>query len=255
MSGMSFRHQQILEMARRDGKVSVEGLATAFDVTLQTIRRDLSELADQGRLERVHGGAVLPSGLHNIRYEDRRSLNAEAKSQIGLRCASRIPNGSSVFIGIGTTCEAVARALVHHESLMIMTNNLNAAPILSTNDSHTVLITGGRLRHADAGLVGPQAAASARSIKFDLAVIGCSAMDETGDLFDYDLDEVAVSQTVIEASRATALVADSEKFARQAPARIAPLSDFSIFCTDRASATRVSDWRLPSTEILLADEP
>jgi len=254
MGHMSFRHQKILEMARKDGKVSVEGLATTFDVTLQTIRRDLSELAEQGRLERVHGGAVLPSGLHNIRYEDRRSLNSDAKSQIGLKCAARIPNGSSVFIGIGTTCESVARALVHHENLMIMTNNLNAVPILATNDSNTVLITGGRLRHADAGLVGPQAAEAARSIKFDLAVIGCSAMDATGDLFDYDLDEVAVSQTVIQASHATALVADSEKFARQAPARIAPISEVSMFCTDQGSAVQVSDWRLPSTEILFADE-
>jgi len=196
MNFMSFRHQKILEMARKDGKVSVEGLATAFDVTLQTIRRDLSELADQGRLERVHGGAVLPSGLHNIRYEDRRSLNSDAKSMIGLRCASRIPNGSSVFIGIGTTCEAVARALVHHEGLMLMTNNLNAVPILSTNAANTVLVTGGRLRQADAGLVGPQAAAS-----------------------------------------------------------IAPITDIDMFCTDAASAPRVSDWRLSSTEILFAGEP
>ncbi len=252
---MSFRHQQILEMARKDGKVSVEGLATAFDVTLQTIRRDLSELADQGRLERVHGGAVLPSGLHNIRYEDRRSLSSDAKTQIGLRCAARIPNGSSVFIGIGTTCEAVARALVHHEGLMVMTNNLNAVPILSTNETNTVLVTGGRLRHADAGLVGTQAASVAGSLKYDTAVIGCSALDASGDLYDYDLDEVAVSQAVINSSHVTTLVADSEKFNRQAPARIARMSEMSIFVTDPAARPKVSQWKLPSCEVLFAGLP
>lgn len=252
---MSFRHTKILEMARKDGKVSVEGLATAFDVTLQTIRRDLAELADQGRLERVHGGAVLPSGLRNIRYEDRRRLNEAAKARIGLACANDIINGSSVFIGIGTTCEAVARALVHHEGLMIMTNNLNAVPILSANQSNTVLVTGGTFRHADGGLVGPYAAQSVRQLKFDTAIIGCSAIDTHGDLFDYDLDEVAVSQTVIEYSHAVTLVADHEKFMRKAPARISTLSALSKLITDAPTPTlspRDGDV-LPT--VLVAGEP
>jgi DeoR family glycerol-3-phosphate regulon repressor len=230
---MSFRHTEILDRARRDGKVTVEGLAVAFDVTLQTIRRDLSELADQGRLSRVHGGAVLPSGIINIGYEDRRRLNDGAKANIGILCASQIKNGSSVFLGIGTTCEAVARALVHHEGLLVMTNNLNAVPILSANPNCKTLVTGGTVRSADSGLVGAQAATSARAFKFDLAVIGCSALDQAGDLFDYDLDEVIVSQTVIENSHATTLVADASKFERSAPARIAALSDLSAFITDQ----------------------
>lgn len=232
---MNFRHAKILELARTEGKVTVDGLATEFGVTLQTIRRDLSDLAKQGRLERVHGGAVLPSGLRNIRYEDRRRLNDEAKARIGLACANEVKNGSSVFIGIGTTCEAVARALVHHEGLLVMTNNLNAVPILSANASNRVMVTGGALRHADAGLIGAQAAVSVRLLKFDLAVIGCSALDQTGDLFDYDLDEVIVSQTVIENSQATALVADRSKFSRQAPARIARMTDIALFVTDGVS--------------------
>ena len=230
---MNFRHAEILDRARRSGKVTVHGLAKHFDVTLQTIRRDLTELADAGRLERVHGGAVLPSGVANIGYEDRRRLNDGAKARIGRLCAGQIKNGTSVFLGIGTTCEAVARALVHHEGLMVMTNNLNAVPILSTNPNCKVLVTGGTVRAADAGLVGVQTALSAQSLKFDLAVIGCSALDEAGDIFDYDLDEVAVSQTVIQNARETALVADAAKFDRAAPARIAPLSDLSMFVTDQ----------------------
>ena len=229
---MNFRHAKILERTRTTGKVTVEDLASTFDVTLQTIRRDLSELAEQGRLERVHGGAILPSGLRNIRYEDRRRLNDDAKARIGLACANEVKNGSSVFIGIGTTCEATARALVHHEGLLVMTNNLNAVPILSANTSNRVMVAGGNVRQSDAGLVGPQAVKSAEKIKFDLAIIGCSALDQTGDVFDYDLDEVAVSQTVIENSHATALVADQSKFSRKAPARVARMSEMSLFVTD-----------------------
>ena len=74
----TLRHPEILEMVRRDGKVMVEGLAAHFGVTLQTIRRDLTDLSEAGRLDRVHGGAVLPSGTSNIGYEERRALNSEA---------------------------------------------------------------------------------------------------------------------------------------------------------------------------------
>ena len=229
---MSFRHSQILDRARQDGKVTVERLAKAFDVTLQTIRRDLTELAEQGRLERVHGGAVLPSGLTNIGYEERRRLNDDAKARIGSACAAEIQNGTSIFLGIGTTCEAVARALVHHENLLVVTNNLNAVPILSANTRCKVIVTGGTLRASDAGLVGAQAAATVRQFKFDSAIIGCSAMDENGGLYDYDLDEVIVSQAAIESSHATTLIADNSKFGRKAPARVASLVDIDIFCTD-----------------------
>ncbi|HDR27905.1 DeoR family transcriptional regulator, partial [Rhodovulum sp.] len=87
----TIRHPEILEIARREGKVTVEGLAEHFGVTLQTIRRDLSNLAEAGRLERVHGGAILPSGTTNIGYEERRSLNQGAKRAIARACAARVP--------------------------------------------------------------------------------------------------------------------------------------------------------------------
>ncbi|SMX40466.1 DeoR/GlpR family DNA-binding transcription regulator [Octadecabacter ascidiaceicola] len=230
---MSFRHSQILDRARQDGKVSVEGLAGAFDVTLQTIRRDLRELTEQGRLVRVHGGAVLPSGLTNIRYEERRRLNDDAKARIGIACAAGIQNGTSIFLGIGTTCEAIARALVHHDGLMVVTNNLNAVPILSNNRHCKVIVTGGNVRPSDAGLIGAQAATSVRQFKLDTAIIGCSALDENGGIYDYDLDEVIVSQAAIESSHTTILAADHSKFERKAPARIAAISDLSVFCTDK----------------------
>ena len=102
----TFRHPEILEIARREGKVTVENLAERFGVTLQTIRRDLTDLAELGRLERVHGGAVLPSGTTNIAYEERRSLNHEGKAAIARACAARIPRDASIFLNIGTSTEA-----------------------------------------------------------------------------------------------------------------------------------------------------
>ncbi|MCJ7874043.1 DeoR/GlpR family DNA-binding transcription regulator [Phaeobacter sp. J2-8] len=228
----TFRHPEIVEIARRDGKVTVEGLAEHFGVTLQTIRRDLTDLANSGRLERVHGGAVLPSGTTNIGYEERRSLNPAAKSAIARACAALVPDDISLFLNIGTSTEAVAQELRHHKTMMVVTNNVNVASILVDNPECEIIVTGGHLRRADGGLVGNLAADTIRSFKFDLAVIGCSALDRDGDLLDFDIQEVNVSQAILRQSRKVILVADHSKFSRSAPARIGSLSEVDVFVTD-----------------------
>jgi DeoR family glycerol-3-phosphate regulon repressor len=228
----TFRHPEILEIARREGKVTVDGLAAHFGVTLQTIRRDLTDLAEAGRLERVHGGAVLPSGTANIQYEERRSLNQASKRAMAKACAAQIPNGISLFLNIGTSTEAVAAALLQHEGLMVVTNNMNVAQILAANPNCEIILTGGQLRRSDGGLVGNLAAETIRQFKFDLAVIGCSALDQDGDLLDFDIQEVSVSQTILRQSRKTYLVADHTKFSRSAPVRIGSLSQIDTLFTD-----------------------
>lgn len=228
----TFRQPEILEIARAEGKVVVENLAEHFGVTVQTIRRDLTELADAGRLERVHGGAVLPSGVSNIGYEDRRGLNEEAKTAIARACARDIPENASVFLNIGTSTEAVARELLHHRNLMVITNNMNVANILVANPDCNIVVAGGELRRSDGGLVGNLTTATIEQFKFDHAVIGCSALDAEGDLLDFDVQEVHVSQTIIRQARKTFLVADHSKFQRSAPARISSLRQIDVFYTD-----------------------
>ena len=251
----SFRHPEILEAARRQGKVTVEGLAEQFGVTLQTIRRDLTDLAEAGRLERVHGGAILPSGTTNILYEERRVLNQTAKTQIARAFAAQIPEGSSVFLNIGTSTEAVAHELLHHRDLLVVTNNMNVANILAANRDCQIVLTGGTLRRLDGGLIGTLTVATIRQFKFDIAVIGCSAMDADGDLLDFDIQEVGVSQTIIAQARKTFLVADHSKFTRSAPARIASLSEITTFFTDkhlpRRLAAQCRDWK---TDVLVAED-
>jgi DeoR family glycerol-3-phosphate regulon repressor len=235
----AFRLPEILEIARAEGKVTVEGLADRLGVTVQTIRRDLSELADSGRLERVHGGAVLPSSVSNIGYEERRNLNDDGKAAIARACAREIPEGASVFLNIGTSTEAVARELLRHRSLMVITNNMNIANILVANKDCEIIVAGGVLRRFDGGLIGNLTISTIEQFKFDLAVIGCSALDEDGDLLDFDIQEVGVSQTIIARSRKTFLVADHSKLKRSAPARIASLADVDAFFTDQPLPSRL----------------
>ncbi len=237
----TFRQPEILEIARRDGRVSVEDLAARFEVSLQTIRRDLTELADAGKLERVHGGAMLPSGTTNIGYEHRRTLNLAAKQRIAKACAADIPDDASVFLNIGTSTEAVAHELLRHRNMMAVTNNMNVANILAGNPDCEVIVAGGRLRRSDGGLVGNLTTEVIGRFKFDLAVIGCSAMDEDGDLLDFDVEEVSVSQTIIRRARKVFLVADGSKFTRTAPARIASLSEIDTFYTDHPLPRRLTE--------------
>lgn len=229
----NFRLPEILEIARVEGKVTVEDLAERFGVTVQTIRRDLSELDESGKLERVHGGAILRSGTSNIGYQDRRVLNAEAKRAIARACATEIPDSASLFLNIGTSTEAVARELLDHRNLMVVTNNMNVANILAESSDCQVIVVGGALRRSDGGLIGSLTTQAIRQFKFDIAVIGCSALDLDGDILDFDIHEVGVSQTIIAQARSTMLVADNSKLHRSAPARIASLRDVDYLITDR----------------------
>ncbi|GIT91500.1 DeoR family transcriptional regulator [Jannaschia pagri] len=228
----NFRKAEILEQARRDGKVLVDDLARRFDVTVQTIRRDLSELSDVGKLERVHGGAIVPSGVVNIVYEERRQLNDAGKRAIAQACAAEIPNGSSIFMNIGTTTEAVATALRDHEDLLVVTNNLNIANILTSHRQCEIVVTGGTLRRTDGGLMGGFAVETVRQFKFDYALIGCSALDQDGDLLDFDEQEITVSQTAIRRARQVFAVADKSKLERKAPITTCGLDELDALFTD-----------------------
>jgi DeoR family glycerol-3-phosphate regulon repressor len=253
LMAFSLRQSEILDLARADGKVLVEDLAQRFGVTLQTIRRDLTDLADAGRLERVHGGAVLKAGVANIGYAERRGINAEAKAAIGRACAAAIPENSSLFLNIGTTTEAVARALLDHRNLTVVTNNLNVANILAESQSCDVIVAGGVLRRSDGGLVGDLTKEAIETFKVDYAVIGASALDQDGDLLDFDAQEVRVSRAIIRQARRTFLVADHSKLTRAAPVRIASLSEVQCLFTDRrlpaALALKCADW---GTEIVVS---
>lgn len=231
--GLTIRKPEIIAIARREGKVTVEGLVEHFGVTPQTIRRDLTELSEAGELERVHGGAILPSTTVNIAYNERRILNQPSKVDIARVCAKMIPNDCAVFLNIGTTTEAVATELLRHEGLLVVTNNVNIATILSANKHVDVVVTGGQLRRSDGGLIGAIARNTIEQFRFDYAIIGCSALRQNGDLMDFDMQEVSVSKAILRQSEQVILAADSSKFERKAPVFVASMSSISALITDR----------------------
>ena len=136
----SLRHQQIIKLVEQSGYLSTEELVAALDVSPQTIRRDLNILAELDLIRRHHGGAASPSSAENSDYVDRKQFFSLQKNNIAQEVAKLIPNGASLFIDIGTTPEAVANALLDHEKLRIVTNNLNAAHLLRQNESFDIVI-------------------------------------------------------------------------------------------------------------------
>jgi DeoR family transcriptional regulator, glycerol-3-phosphate regulon repressor len=232
MLTLSPRQLQIMNLARQTGAVGVDDLSLRFDVTPQTIRKDLNELCTGRMLSRTHGGAMLTSGAENVAYESRRQIAASEKRAIGEQAARLIPNNCSLFINIGTTTEEVARALVHHEGLLVITNNIHVAAMLAPLPRIDVIILGGTVRRTDGGIVGETAVEGIAQFKVDYAVMGVSAIDDDGALLDFDVREVRAAQAIMKNARRVMLVSDNMKFTRSAPVRIGHISQVDIFVTD-----------------------
>ena len=227
MDFLTDRQNQILIIARENGRVDVEKLSSKFKVSPQTIRKDLNDLCDKQLLQRIHGGAIVGSGIENVSYEARRLLAPEAKKSIGRKASELIPDNSSLLINIGTTTEQVAHRLKEHRGLLVITNNINAVEIMKNFLGIELIIAGGQVRRSDGGIVGVAAVDFINQFKVDYAVIGVSAIDEDGSLLDYDFREVRVAQAIINNARHVILVADTMKLERSAPIRIGHISEIN----------------------------
>lgn len=226
------RQREMLELVRQQGFVAIEALAGHFGVTSQTIRRDVNALCRGGLLRRYHGGAGLPSSVENEAYTARRVQRRAEKGRIARALARQIPNQASVFLTLGTTTEEVARALMDHRGLRVITNNLNVAMTLSANPTIEVIIAGGVVRHRDRGVTGEATIDFVNQFKVDFAVMGISGIDDDGTLLDFDYHEVRVLQAIMRGARTVFLAADHSKFGRSAMVRLGHLGEIDGLFTD-----------------------
>jgi len=227
------RHVRLIERVRQLGSVSVEALAEHFGVTLQTVRRDVRQLAEAGLLARFHGGVRVPgSTTENIAYRQRQQLNEAAKQRIAKAVGQAVPQGCSLILNIGTTAEAIARELMQHRGLRVITNNLNVAAILSDHSDCELIVAGGVVRSRDRGIVGEATVDFIRQFKVDIALIGISGIEADGTLRDFDYREVKVARAILDHSREVWLAADHSKFNRPAMVELARLDNLDRLYTD-----------------------
>ena len=227
------RHERIIQLVKQNGYMSIDALARELDVTPQTIRRDINMLAEEDILRRYHGGAGLGSNsVQNEDYVKRKNWNQQEKDRIAMLVADHIPDNSSLFMNIGTTVESVARSLLNHSGLKIITNNLNVASIFAGREEFEVTIAGGTVRQRDGGIIGEATIDFIRQFKVDYAVMGISGIDEDGTLLDFDYREVRVAQAMIEHARKIFLVADHSKIGRNAVVKLGHISQVTAMFTD-----------------------
>jgi DeoR family glycerol-3-phosphate regulon repressor len=159
-------------------------------------------------------------------------LCIEEKRRIAQLVAAHIPDHASLFINLGTTTEEVAKALMRHLGLRVITNNLNVAALLSGKPDFEVIVAGGVVRSRDRGIVGEATIDLIRQFRVDYGVIGISGIDLDGTLLDFDYQEVRVAQAIIANSRHVYLCADHTKFGRNALVRLGGLEDVDSLFTD-----------------------
>ncbi|GGK45571.1 DeoR/GlpR family DNA-binding transcription regulator [Salinarimonas ramus] len=231
----STRQREILALVEARGFVTIEDLARLFDVSAQTIRRDIIRLDERGLLQRFHGGAGLSEQRRRPAYDEKKGVRLAAKERIGLRATRDVPTGAAIFLDVGTTLEAAAHALASRADCRVFTSSLAVAAILgASTGGPEVRVLGGTLRGPDGSLVGAEALEALSRLRLDVALVGCSGFDADGAPLDFDPDKVAVKRLAVERARAAYVLADATKFAREALVRVAPAQAFAGLVTDRA---------------------
>ncbi len=228
----SIRQTEILSMLAEDGFVSTEDMVSYFEVTPQTIRRDLNELKTHDLITRFHGGAGLVRRSDNRPYEDRLNSRVDAKEKIAKRVASLIPDNASLFLNTGTTIEVIAKKLLAHNGLKVFTNNIHIAETLNANESFRTLVPAGQIRHPDGAITGLATIEAVEQLFMEYGIVGTNSIDEEGVLWDYNQFEVSIARATIKNSEQSILVADQYKFGRRAMHRIGHISEFDIVVTD-----------------------
>nr|WP_244491165.1 DeoR/GlpR family DNA-binding transcription regulator [Paramesorhizobium deserti] len=227
------RQAYLLRYIERNHYISIEEISRLFSVTTQTARRDVMALEQQGKVRRLHGGAAIATPVDPLTYRQRRVDNAPQKERIGAMVAEIIPDGAAVFIDTGTTCEAIAHALVRRRDLRVVTYSLRVATILSENSNFVLAVPGGFVRPVDGGVFREDTAEYIRRFKFDYAIISVSGIDDDGDMCDDDHGEVAAVSAALAQSDRTLLAVDSSKFGKRALVKLGSLRDVDVLVTDK----------------------
>jgi len=249
------RQRKIVEDIQINDQATVTELSLRFDVSQVTIRRDLQELADQGLLHRVHGGAfAISRSAPELPVFQRMRKTEHCKVCIGQAASTFVSDGDSVFIGSGSTNVYVARHLTDRKNLTVITNALTVATELASSGSITVVVTGGVMRPSELSLIGHITKQALGEVRVDKIIIGIPAISlEHGLTNDY-LPEVMTDRTIIQMAPELILVADHTKFGKVGSAFVAPLTRVTSLVTDSEAdpemLTRFEDMGI---QVIVAD--
>ena len=236
------RQDHVERTIAADGRVTVVDLAREFDVTTETIRRDLAQLETRGVVRRVHGGAVAASKTSRAEESiaQRRDRNAAAKARIAQLAMRLLPGSFSGAIAIdaGTTTGLLAEQVARwhpdaaHQSFVVITNSLSVASIVAENPDIEVQLLGGRLRGITSAAVGASTLAQLARLRPDIAFIGANGVHADFGLSTPDEEEAAVKRALTLGARRAVAVVDASKLDEEALVSFARLDDLDTLITD-----------------------
>lgn len=251
----TFRHQEILEVLHRDGRLQVRKLAEHFGVSSVTIRTDLEYLEQRGLLRRTRGGAVpAETKRFELPLEETRQVHAREKERIGHHAAALVRDGETIILDVGSTTTELAKALSPSlRNVVVITSGLNIALLLESHPGITVIVTGGTLRPLQHSLVNPYGTLLLQEINADKAFIGCNGVHPDKGFTNTNLQEAEIKRAMMEAARETIVLADHSKLMQVAAARIGPLEAAHLLITDRkAKSEDLQALRQRGLEVVLA---
>lgn len=215
------RDREILDILAATGAARVQDLARKLRVTEETIRRSVKRLEAEGLATRVHGGVHLRDWQSEPNFAQRFGVNAQAKRRIATHLAAMIGDGASLFLDVGSTTAYVAQALQVRRDLLVVTNSLAVAQALATRNGNRVFMAGGELRAHDGGAFGAEALAFVRQFQLRYAVLSIAAIEAQAGFLLQDLREAEFSRELMARAEETIVAADSSKFGKIAPIKLA----------------------------------
>lgn len=229
---VSPRQSELMQALDGRGMMPIVALARALGVSAETVRRDIRALADAGAVVRSHGAVGLAGQTGEAPFDRRMRENAGAKRAIAQRLAAGIGDGASIMLDTGTTTSYIARALLGHRRLTVVTNSSDIARTLATVNGNRVFMAGGELRRDSGAALGAPALHFIAGFSVEHAVISAGALD-AGGVMDYDLQEAEFARAVLACGARRIVASDASKFNRQAVIRVAPFTGIDLLVTDR----------------------
>jgi len=229
----SERQNKIVGLTAQAGRVEVSELAARFQVTTETIRRDLSELQDQRMLRRVHGGAVAwEASVFEPLVSVRRDQHDDEKRRIALRAIDELPDSGAVIIDSGSTLGRFAEAMPHDRNLRVVTNSLPIAQTLADRDPIEVIVVGGKVRKNTLAMVDAEAIAAIEPISVDTLFISSDGLSPEQGLTTPYREEARLKKAMIRSARRVVALIDHSKFGRNQFIRFAEWSDIDVLITN-----------------------
>ena len=227
------RQQQILQLLALQQRISVAELCDRFAVSAATARRDLESLANQGKIQRVHGGAiVLTQPPPEQPVLQRQNEQVDEKKRIGQAAAALVQDGETIFLGSGTTVLEATRFLRIHRGLTVLTNSLPVVNALSGEEGMTVICLGGILRLSELSFIGHITEQALAEVRADKIFMGMRAISLEYGLTQEYLPETMTDRLILKAGKEIVVLADHTKFGRTATVRLAPLESIHTIVTD-----------------------